>query len=219
MAQEYSQQSYEQQEQTGYQQPQAFQQVPQPPELQYQQPYMSALPPQYPPVQQPPLYMQPSAMMSTNINVNVQQSGHSLLIRGLYFVFVGWWAGFLWLNLGFLLCALIVTLPVGLIMLNRLPQVMTLKSAGSKTNVNVSTVAIQSSNGSPLMMQQNINISVGGTQQRSFLIRALYYIFLGCWVGYLWANLAYLCCLTILLLPVGVLMFDRLPMVLTLRKN
>jgi uncharacterized membrane protein YccF (DUF307 family) len=220
MSQEYSQQGYEQRQQTGYQQPQAFQQVPQPP---HQQSYMTQ-PPQYPPVQQPPLYaqqghMQPPVIMNTNINMNVQQPGHSLLIRGLYFVFVGWWAGLLWLNLGFFLCALIVTLPVGLIMLNRLPQVMTLKPAGTNTSVNVSTTTIQAGQYGQSITTQNINVSVGGTQQYSFLIRTLYFLFIGWWAGYIWANLAYLCCVLIVLLPVGIIMFDRLPMVLTLRKN
>jgi hypothetical protein len=68
-------------------------------------------------------------------------------------------------------------------------------------------------------MVQNVNVSVGGTQQQSFLIRAIYFVFVGCWAGYLWANLAYFCCATLVLLPMGVMMFDRLPAVLTLRRN
>jgi uncharacterized membrane protein YccF (DUF307 family) len=158
-------------------------------------------------------------MMQTNVNVNVQQTGPGFIVRALYFWFIGWWLGLFWLNLGFFLCALIFTLPIGLMMLNRLPQVMTLKPAGTKTNINISTMAVQSPMGGPAVMQQNINITVGGTQQHNFFIRALYYVFIGCWAGYIWANLAYLCCLVIVLLPVGVIMFDKLPAVLTLRKN
>ena len=134
------------------------------------------------------------------------------------FLFVGWWAGLFWLNLGFALCALIVTLPLGLMMLNRLPQIMTLKASGTSTSVNVSTVNMQQPYGGNVMVQ-NINVNIGGTQQHSFLIRAVYFVFVGCWLGYLWANLAYFCFVTLLLLPVGIMMFDRLPMVLTLRRN
>src|SRR6266516_3565545 len=183
-----------------------------------QQPYNS----QYAPLPMQPAYpqqqmYQPPMQQSMQQPFNLQQQGPGFLVRALYFCFIGWWAGFFWLNLGFFLCALIVTLPVGLIMLNRLPQVMTLKPAGTRTNVNVSTMTMQSPMGP--MMQQNINVSVGGTQQQSFLIRAIYFLLVGWWVGYLWANIAYACCLLIVLLPVGVMMFDRLPMVLTLRRN
>jgi len=178
-----------------------------------------SLPPGY---QQPLLYQQQqyaaSPMMSTNVNVQIGSNGPGMLVRILYFLFVGWWVGLFWLNVGFTLCALIVTLPLGLMMLNRLPQVMTLKPASQQTSVNVSTVAMQPGMG-PVLYQQNINISVNPVQQYNFFVRALYYIFIGCWVGYLWAMLAYLCCCTLVLLPVGVMMFDRLPGVLTLRKN
>lgn len=180
----------------------------------YAQGYQQSVFPQQPGMQMP---MQ-APTMATTVNVNVQQSGPGFFVRALYFVFIGWWAGWFWLNLGFLLCAFIVTLPVGLIMLNRLPRVMTLKPAGTKTSVNVSTTSIASPMGGTVM-QQNINVTVGGTQQYNFLLRAVYFIFIGSWAGYLWANLAYLCCLTVLLLPVGIIMFDRLPMVLTLRRN
>jgi uncharacterized membrane protein YccF (DUF307 family) len=195
---------------------QLFQQ-PAPPRMQPWPQQPMSLPPGY---QQPMLYQQQqyaaSPMMSTNVNVQVGSNGPGMLVRILYFLFVGWWVGLFWLNIGFALCALIVTLPLGLIMLNRLPQVMTLKPASQRTSVNVSTVAMQPGGGP---IQQHINISVNDVQQYNFFLRALYYIFIGWWVGYLWAVLAYLCCCTLVLLPVGVMMFDRLPMVLTLRKN
>jgi uncharacterized membrane protein YccF (DUF307 family) len=180
-----------------------------------QQPYAQGMPAMYPGQQQPMMAQQ---VMQTSVNVNVQNSGPGFFVRALYFFFIGWWAGLFWLEIGFGLCALIVTLPIGLIMLNRLPQVMTLKAPGKATSVNVSTTNIQQSYGGSVMVQ-NVNINVAGTQQYSFLIRALYFVFIGCWAGYFWANLAYLCCLTIILLPVGIMMFDRLPAVLTLRRN
>jgi uncharacterized membrane protein YccF (DUF307 family) len=172
---------------------------------------------------QPLMAAPPVNVMNTNVNVNIQKQGPGFLMRALYFVFIGWWAGLIWLNIGFGLCALVVTLPLGLMMLNRLPQVMTLRSPGTSTSVNVATTSAMIPGAVPgqayMTQQVNVNVTVGGTRQYSFLIRALYFIFIGWWAGYLWANLAYFCCLTLVLLPVGVMMFDRLPMVLTLRKN
>jgi uncharacterized membrane protein YccF (DUF307 family) len=103
----------------------------------------------------------------------------------------------------------IVTLPVGLLILNRLPQIMTLQPPTQRMVTNVSVT------GSTV----NVHMGVVGVQQRPFLVRAIYYIFVGWWVGYLWATIAYCFCLTFLGLPLGVLMINQLPAVLTLRRN
>lgn len=195
-----------------YYQQQPSQQQFMPPTQPYQQPFPFAQP-----YQQPPAPYMPN--MVNNVNINVQQKGHGFLIRAIYFVCVGWWLGLFWLHLGFALCALVITLPVGLIMLNRLPQILTLKPAGTSTQVNISSTVMQGTPGDPAMMVNNINVNVGGTLQHNFLIRALYFVFIGCWLGYIWASLAYLCFVSIVLIPVGILMLDKLPAVLTLRKN
>ena len=49
-----------------------------------------------------------------------------LWMRSLWFVCVGWWAGALWLTGAYLLSLVIVTLPLGLMMFNRVGGVMTL---------------------------------------------------------------------------------------------
>lgn len=185
---------------------------------QYQQPQPQMMPPQMQqpqPMYQQPVYMpQPQPVMVNNVvQVNVQQKGPGFLVRALYFIFIGYWFGFFWLNLGFFLCALIITLPLGLMMLNRLPQVMTLKPAGTSTNVNVTTVANAGG------VTNVVQVNVGGTQQVNMLIRAIYFLFVGWWAGYIWACIGYLLCCLIVTIPVGVMVFDRLPAVLTLRRN
>jgi len=140
-----------------------------------------------------------------SVTVNIVNQGPNFFVRVLYFLFIGWWAGFFWLNLGFLLCFTVVLLPVGLVMLNRLPQVLTLRQASTQTSVNV--------NGN------NVTVNIGGAQQQSFLIRALYFVFVGWWAGYFWACIGYLFCVSVVLMPVGLMMLNRLPVVLTLRKN
>lgn len=200
------------------------QQTPYPPQPYPPQPMQQSAP--YPPGMQP-MYQQqgaqPMMQQTSVVNVSVQHKGPSFLVRVIYYIFIGWWLGYFWLNLGFLLCFFILTLPLGLIMLNRLPQVMTLRPAGTSTNVNVSSTQIATAGGpgqgGQMTSVQNISVSVGGTKQINFFIRAIYYIFVGWWAGYLWANLAYLLCFLIVTLPVGLIMFNRLPMVLTLRRN
>jgi uncharacterized membrane protein YccF (DUF307 family) len=49
-----------------------------------------------------------------------------LWLRAVYFLLVGWWAGAIYLAIAWFLCVLIVTLPIGLWLFNRVGAVMTL---------------------------------------------------------------------------------------------
>ena len=44
-----------------------------------------------------------------------------------------------------------------------------------------------------------------------FVLRAIYFVLIGWWFSLLWSLLAWLLCVTIIGLPLGVLMFNRLP--------
>ena len=50
----------------------------------------------------------------------------SLLVRGVYFLVVGWWLSLLWANVAALLAVTVVGLPVAYWMFNRLPFVTSL---------------------------------------------------------------------------------------------
>src|SRR5204863_6660980 len=134
--------------------------------------------PMYPPQMQQPMYPyppgQPLMMPQQVVNVNVQQHQHGLFIRALYFLFIGWWAGLIWLNMVYFFIVTIIGLPIGLIMLNRLPLVLTLKPASQSVNINITGNTT------------NINITTGA-QQTNFLLRALYFVFIGWWAGLAWA--------------------------------
>lgn len=156
--------------------------------------------PQQAPAVQPPVYQQtqPQMMqqpygmlvqpvMQQNVNVNIQTKQTSFFVRILYFLFIGWWLGFFWLNLGYFLCLTVVGLPLGLVMLNCLPQVLTLRSSGTSTQVQVSSSASMVQGA--MVMQQNVNITVGGTRQLNFFARALlhlYWLLAGLHLGMRW---------------------------------
>ena len=55
-------------------------------------------------------------------------------------------------------------------------------------------------------------------RQQEFLIRALWFIFVGWWVSAIWVLLAYSACMTLFLMPVGFWMFDKTPWVVSLRR-
>jgi uncharacterized membrane protein YccF (DUF307 family) len=113
-------------------------------------------------------------------------------IRALWFVFVGLWAGQIWLLLAWLLNMTLIGLPLGMWMLNQLPQVMTLR---------------QQRRGLHLPTRRN---------SLPFLARAIYFVLVGWWLGLLWVELAWLASALIIGLPLGFLMFEGAATVATL---
>jgi uncharacterized membrane protein YccF (DUF307 family) len=51
----------------------------------------------------------------------------SLVVRALYFVFVGWWFGGIWIVGAYALCLTVIGIPVAIVMLNVLPAAVTLQ--------------------------------------------------------------------------------------------
>lgn len=137
-SQPYPPQQPQQFQQPGYHPPQPMPGYPpQTPPVTYppQQPMQQGYPqqqmiyPQQMPYQQP--MMQPQMMMMPQMNVNVNVGNQSpqqvsMLVRIIYFCFVGWWLGMFWLGIALSLMATIIGLPIGLMMINRTGAIMTL---------------------------------------------------------------------------------------------
>jgi len=138
--------------------------------------------------------------------VLAQRGGVPILLRALYSLMVGLWLGAVWTVVAWLLMVTILGLPLGLWMLNRLPQVVTLKPVETRTQVMVSNGVVLVSYGSPL--------------QRPFLLRALYFLTVGWWASGLWLLAAWgFATLTLgLCLPLSFWMFNRTPAVVTLAR-
>jgi uncharacterized membrane protein YccF (DUF307 family) len=51
----------------------------------------------------------------------------NLLVRSLYFLLIGWWFSLIWSVVAYIFCATLVLMPLGMLMLNWLPAVTTLK--------------------------------------------------------------------------------------------
>jgi len=146
-------------------------------------------------------------MSTQNDPVYIQSNqGPGCLVRGLYFLFVGSWLGAIWMIIAWIFNVTIIGLPVGLAMLNRIPQVMTLRPARVQTVVNRrgNTTVI---NQVPL-------------RQHSFFLRAIYFICVGFWFSLLWMIAAWaIAGITLGLgLPLAFWMFDRVPQVTTLAR-
>jgi uncharacterized membrane protein YccF (DUF307 family) len=99
----------------------------------------------------------------------------------------------------------IVGAPLGVAMLNRLPQVIALR--GQTTSVEVKRVG-------------KLEYVTTGRRvpQYNILFRALYFVLVGWWVSAIWMEAAYAVSLTIIGLPIGFWMFDQVPALVSLRR-
>jgi len=118
----------------------------------------------------------------------------SLLVRAVWFLLVGWWATPVVVNVAWLLNATIVGLPLGILLVNQIPTVQSLAEPRS------------------------LSVPEDGRGQRSLVVRLAYFLVVGWWLSFIWANVAAVLSATIVGLPVGFWMFNRLPYVTSLYK-
>jgi uncharacterized membrane protein YccF (DUF307 family) len=139
--------------------------------------------------------------MQTQPVVIAQQNGPGLLIRALYFILFGWWFSGIWAVVAWILCLTIIGLPFGLYMLNRLPQVVTLRPSRSD-----------------LVLTSTGRVIERDVPQLPFLLRALYFLLIGWWLSAVWIAIAWALNASIVGMVIGFWMFDRVPRLITLAR-
>lgn len=138
---------------------------------------------------------------STKIHQPVRQI--PFLLRVIWFFVLGWELAGIWILIAWALNITIIGLPLGLWMIDRVPQVLTLKARPGAYVVNLESGRSQ----------------FVASKQPFFLIRAIYFVLFGWWLSLLWAVAAWVLCATILGLPLGVPMLHALPFITTLRHS
>jgi uncharacterized membrane protein YccF (DUF307 family) len=141
-------------------------------------------------------------MSTTTAPVVVAPSrGPGLLVRALYFILFGWWLSGIWAVVAWVLCITIIGLPFGLYMLNRLPQVVTLKPRRSDLVVTTTGRVVERA-----------------VAQVPFLLRAVYFVLIGWWLSAIWLVIAWALHVTIIGMVIGFWMFDRVPAIVSLAR-
>ncbi|MFQ3307954.1 MAG: uncharacterized membrane protein YccF (DUF307 family) [Candidatus Nanohaloarchaea archaeon] len=125
----------------------------------------------------------------------------NILIRAGWFLLVGWELTALWLSIAWLLNISIIGLPIGLKMINWTPKVLTLKDIEKEKRV------------------ESGEITITGPKQRNMLLRAVYFLVIGWWLSLIWMIMGYLLSISIIGLPFGIWMLNRLPEVTTLYRS
>ena len=129
-------------------------------------------------------------------------TGPGCLVRVLWFVFVGWWLSGLAITAGYFAALTIVGVPLAFWIFNRVPAITTLRPrARSYVTEQVGTTTLVRARTIP---------------QRPLILRAIYFVLIGWWLGAVWLAIAWVASITIVGLPIAVLMYDRIGAVMTL---
>jgi uncharacterized membrane protein YccF (DUF307 family) len=127
------------------------------------------------------------------------------LIRAIWYVLVGWWLTGLALAGGYLAGLTVIGLPLAFWLFNRTGTLLTLRPR-------TETILVRHVDGTTSVSRSHL-------PQRPLLLRVVYFVAIGWWIALLWMAVAYLVSLTIVGIPVGIMMLNRLPEVYTLHRN
>lgn len=141
-----------------------------------------------------PAYAMPggySAPQTVALTINMTSSGN-LVLRAVWFFFIGWWLGLLWSLCAWLFNLTLIGLPIGLMMLSATPTVTTLQQRP----------------------RQLYGRPVG--PQHPLALRAIWFALVGWWASLIWLLVAWGLSLTLVLMPISFWMWNRIPTVTTL---
>ncbi len=127
--------------------------------------------------------------------------GPGCLVQIVWLAFVGWWLGQLWAAVAWILNITIVGMPIGMTMLNRLPQVVALRKPE----------AVE-------YYRDEKGVHVDEAPQLNIVVRILYFVLVGWWLSALWIEATFALIASIIGMPIGFWMLDRVPMVVSLRR-
>ena len=137
--------------------------------------------------------------------ISTGRSGPHFALRILWYLFIGWWLTGISLAVGYVAGLTIIGLPLAFWIFNRTGTILTLRPRTQTTTITVS-------GGVATVTREH-------QKQRSLLLRAIYFVLIGWWAALVWMIVAYFICLTIIGIPIGIMMLNRLPEIYTLHRN
>jgi uncharacterized membrane protein YccF (DUF307 family) len=134
------------------------------------------------------------------------KTGPSLLVRAVWYVLVGWWLTALVMGLAWFFAATIIGLPLTFYLVNRIPTVLTLRPRAEQYQLVTGADGVS--------RYQRLE-----TEQSSLAVRLLWFILVGWWASLTWMAVSYAFLLTIIGIPIGLMMVNRLPFVFSLHRG
>jgi uncharacterized membrane protein YccF (DUF307 family) len=169
----------------------------------------AALPPSPPPPGPPPGQVAavvpppgPPPVLPPPMPVEVKE-GPGLLVRAVWFVFVGWWLSALVSTVAWVALVTIIGIPLGIWLINRIPTVITLRPRTRELQQVIDASGIARFQAVPI-------------QQQPWWLRGIWFLFVGWWASAIVMIVGWVLLVLILTLPVGLWMFNRVPFVASL---
>jgi uncharacterized membrane protein YccF (DUF307 family) len=134
------------------------------------------------------------------------KTGPSLLVRAVWFVFIGSWLSGLAMLLAWAVGLTVVGLPLTFYIANRIPTVLTLRP---RRELYQAVVGVDG-----VTRYQRV-----ATEQSGLLVRLAYFLVIGWWLSGFWMAAAWLLCVSIVGFPLGLMMVNRVPFVMTLHRG
>jgi uncharacterized membrane protein YccF (DUF307 family) len=134
------------------------------------------------------------------------KTGPHILVRVVWYLLVGWWLTGVAMVVAWLAAIVIIGLPLTFWLVNRIPTMLTLRPRRQQF------VMVTGADGVTRMRSL-------ATEQTAVVVRALYFVFVGWWASALWMAVSYVLMLTILGIPLGMMMVNRLPFVFSLHRG
>jgi uncharacterized membrane protein YccF (DUF307 family) len=162
-------------------------------------PQASAPPSPPPPTPTPP----PAYTPTPAVSMVERKTGPGLLVRAIWFVFVGWWATAIVSAIAWVAMITIIGLPLGIWLVNRIPTVLTLRPRTSY--VTTYTDAL----GRAVSHETKID-------QPPWYVRGLWFVFVGWWLSGVAMSIGWVLCVLIITLPLGLMVYNRVPFLASL---
>lgn len=131
------------------------------------------------------------------------KSGPGLLVRAIWWLFVGWWLSGIVVGIAWIALITIIGIPLGVWLINRLPTVLTLRPRSRTWGIG------QDAAGNTVMSENR-------RDQVAWPIRGIWFLLIGWWASGIWMTIAWLVQLTIIGIPIALIMFNRTPFVASL---
>jgi uncharacterized membrane protein YccF (DUF307 family) len=134
--------------------------------------------------------------------VQPRPTGPGLLLRAVWFLLVGWWLSGFAVAFAYVMCLIIIGLPIGFATFNQLPLILTLRPRTERVVTEV---------------RDGVTLVTGATvQQLPLWLRAIWFLVVGWWLGAIYLGVAWFLCVILVTLPIGLWLFNRVGAVMTL---
>jgi uncharacterized membrane protein YccF (DUF307 family) len=142
--------------------------------------------------------------MSQKVDINEGKSPN-IILRFLWFIFIGSWVGLIVITIASLLQASIIGIPLAIFLYDRIPSIMTLKARHRTLEI------YEDAKG-------HLKRRTFGAKQHNILLRIIYFLLIGWWFTGVWIGAAMVVSISIIGIPLAFWMVDRIPYVSSLAK-